>query len=469
MPAGYKKGLNNHAVKIPKFTIADVSGVTFGGFEADKYINSQPSAMNEAGTAWYDVAHGGNAGTIPGISRPGVPVWDYITFPQAMIACCNKGKGWHLTSAFEWAAMAFLAKKYGTQPHGGNANVDPPSDITYTTEIAMLDKHLHGENGSYYRPLPGTGPATWAHNHLASGIYDLQGCVWQWVQGLFLENYTGYAWIPGSLDVTYTGSPYGRGTISGSGGASPTLTCDGDGANWKKAWTPDAFDDMLVYIAEAGGHITVLNETPTAGGASYVAGDILTIAGGGGATCRVRTVNAGTGAVTAVDLLMGGGGYTTGAGKATTGGSGDGNCTVNITTVNAAQGGAFFPIADTTATTLVLGASAAPGNGTATFCIVKQIATDITSGMASANKILTLRNSDADLKGLALPATSDATGSAIYGKDGYWFNKAGGCTRGAYRGGSFDFGAYAGVFALHLNFAPSYSGYHIGFRACKSL
>ena len=114
---------------------------------------------------------------------------------------------------------------------------------------------------------------------------------------------------------------------------------------------------------------------------------------------------------------MGGGGYTTGAGKATTGGSGDGNCTVNITTVNAAQGGAFFPIADTTATTLVLGASAAPGNGTATFCIVKQIATDITSGMTSANKILTLRNSDADLKGLALPATSNA-GSAIY-VDGY--------------------------------------------------
>jgi len=458
----------NHQVIIPKFAYAaEVSGITFGGFVCDKYPASQPNATLIEGSP--DVAHSGAAGSVPGISRAGLPVWDYVTLPQAMIACANKGKGWHLISAMEWSSLAFLAKMLGTMPHGGNANSDPPSDTDYATELAMLDNHMHVENGTYHRPLPGTGPATWAHNHLASGIYDLQGCVWQWVQGLFLENYTGYAWIPGSLDVSYLLAPYGRGTISDSGAAAPTLTLDGAGVNWKKAWTVDSFNDMLVYIAEAGGHITVLNETPTAGGASYVAGDILTIAGGGGATCRVRTVDAGTGAVTAVDLLMGGGGYTTGAGKATTGGSGDGNCTVNITTVNAAQGGAFFPIADTTATTLVLGASAAPGNGTATFCIVKQIATDITSGMTSANKILTLRNSDADLKGLAFPATSDATGSAIYGKDGYWFNKAGGCTRGAYRGGRFADGASAGVFAADLSAAPSYSGGNLGFRACKSL
>jgi len=92
-----------------------------------------------------------------------------------MIACANKGKGWHLTSAMEWSSLAFLAKMLGTMPHGGNANSDPPSDTDYATELAMLDNHMHVENGTYHRPLPGTGPATWAHNHLASGIYDLQG------------------------------------------------------------------------------------------------------------------------------------------------------------------------------------------------------------------------------------------------------------------------------------------------------
>ena len=33
-------------VLIPKFTIADVSGVTFGGFLADKYPKLTPRAIN---------------------------------------------------------------------------------------------------------------------------------------------------------------------------------------------------------------------------------------------------------------------------------------------------------------------------------------------------------------------------------------------------------------------------------------
>ena len=372
--------MNQHVI-IPKYTTTDVSGVTFGGFAVDKYICSQPNATPAEGSP--DVAHSGAAGAVPAISRPGVPVWDYITLPQAMIAAANKGKGWHLTTAFEWASLAFLAKKLGMQPHGGNANTDPPSDVTYTTEIAMLDKHLHGESGSYHRALPGTGPNTWSHNHLGSGVFDLQGLVWQWVMGLFMDT-SGEVDVLASLDVTYTGSPYGRGTVSGSGGATPTLTCDGSGGNWLKAWTADEFNGMSVYIAEAS-----------------------------------------------------------------------------------SGAGAFYTITDTTATTLVLTNGDAPGNGTATFCIVKHISTDITSGMTSGHKILTLRDSDADLKPFAIPATADATGSASYGNDGFWHSKA--ALRAALRGGNFDNGAGAGVCALTLYYAPSTSVCDIGFRACKAL
>ena len=367
----------NHEVIIPKFTIADVSGVTFGGFACDKYICSQPNATPAEGSP--DVAHSGAAGAVPGISKQGIPVWDYISFPQAMIACCNKGKGWHLMSAFELASLAFLAKKYGTQPHGGNANVDPPSDSTYTTEIAMLDKHLHGENAAYHRALPGSGPNTWAHNHLASGVFDLQGLVYQWI--LMMMSTDGYPYVPGNLDVTYTGSPYGRGTISGSGGASPTLTCDGAGVNWLKAWTVDEFNtDCWLYVAETS---------------------------------------------------------------------------------------AFYKITDTTATTLILTNADAPGNISATFSIFKLVATDITSGMTSGHKILTLRDADANLKGFALPATADATGAATYGNDAFYFDKTD--VRAALRGGYFSAGASAGVFALGLHVAPSGSGNVVGFRACKAL
>ena len=367
----------NHEVIVPKFTIADVSGVTFGGFAVDKYICSQPNATPAEGSP--DVAHSGAAGAVPGISKQGIPVWDYVSFPNAMIACCNKGKGWHLMSAFEWASLAFLAKKYGTQPHGGNANVDPPADSVYTTEIAMLDKHLHGESGSYHRALPGTGPNTWAHNHLASGVFDLQGLVWQWI--LLMMSTDGYPYVPANLDVTYTGSPYGRGTISGSGGATPTLTCDGSSTNWLKAWTADEFNtDCWLYVAETG---------------------------------------------------------------------------------------AFYAITDTTATTIVLTNGDAPGNISATFAVFKLVATDITNGMTSGHKILTLRDADASLKGFALPATADAAGSATYGNDIYYFDKS--AVRAARRGGTFADGAAAGVFALGLNYAPSNANYNIGFRACKAL
>jgi len=456
----------NHEVMVDKFTTIEVAGETFGGFKCDKYINSQPNATAYNGLV--DIASDGAIGAVPGISRLGIPVWKFIRLPSAMIACCNKGKGYHLTTLYERTSIAFLSQKLGTMPHGDNKNVNPPCDFTYTSEIGMLDKYEYVRSaGSYMLALPGTGPNTWAHNHLASGIFDLNGLVWEWCMGLFLEAITGYVRVLASTDVTYTGSPYGRGTISGSAGATPTLTLDGAGINWKKEWTVDAFNSMQVYIAEASGMITVLNATPTAPGANYAVDDILTIAGGFGATCRVKTIDV-DGRVLSVGLMHGGGGYTTGAGKATTGG-GDGNCTVDITTVNAANQGAFFPIADTTANTLILAANANPPDGAATFVIVKRVATDITSGMTTGNKILTIRNADADLKYFSIPLTSSASGSSIYGTDGYWFDKTTESDKAAVWGGGFNSGVTAGVFALYLSFPPSYVNSDIGFRACKAL
>ena len=305
-----------------------------------------------------------------------------------MIAAANKGKGWHLTSAFEWASLAFLAKKLSSDdtqswPGGGNANVDPPADAVTATEIALLDLHLHAEEASYHRALPGTGPKTWSHNHAANGVFDLNGLVWEWI--LLMMNTSGHAYVPANINVTYQGSPYGRGTISGSGGATPTLTCDGSGVNWAKAWTADEFNsDCYCYIAEA---------------------------------------SSGT--------------------------------------------GAFYAVTDTTANTIILTNGDAPGNGTATFCIFKLIATDITGGCTSGQKIVTLRDADADLKYFAIPATTDGTGVNGYGNDAYYFDKS--AVRAAFRGGAFYDAAVAGVFALNLGHAPSNANSNFGFRAAKAL
>lgn len=237
----------------------------------------------------------------------------------------------------------------------------------------------------------------------------------------------------------------------------------------EKEWTVDAFNSMEVYIAEAGGMIISLNNTPTAAGTGYTVGDILTITTGGfGATCQVKTVDE-SGGVTSVGLMHGGGGYTIGTGKATSySGAGTG-CTVNIATVNSTKQGAFFPIVTTTAGTLVLASGANPPDGTATFVIVKRVATDITSGMSSGNRILTLRNADADLKYFGIPLTSNATGSDVYGKDIYYFDKITEYDKSAVWGGGFTDETGAGVFALILYNPPSLVLDLIGFRACKAL
>ena len=88
----------------------------------------------------------------------------------------------------------------------------------------------------------------------------------------------------------------------------------------------------LSAVDNTAGAISVLNATPTAGGSGYTVGDVLTITTGGtNGTATVATVD-GTGAVTAVVLTTPGENYTTGTGKATSGGTGT-SCTLNITTV----------------------------------------------------------------------------------------------------------------------------------------
>lgn len=375
----------NHEVIIKPFT-HPVWSLAFEGFISDQFLCSQPNARADEGSP--DVAHSAAPGAVPGISRPGKPVWDYINLPQAMIAAANKGKGWHLMTSVEWAILAEYSRLNGTMPHGGNANTDPPSDITFTGEEATLDEHLHGETATYHRALPGTGPNTWAHNHKSSGVFDLQGTVWQWTMGLagvgtdWTTN--GYPRVLASTSLKYKVSAFGRGTISASGGNPPILTCDGAGVNWLKAWTADAFNGMFIYIAEA------------AGGA-----------------------------------------------------------------------GAWYAITDTTATTISLTNGDAPGNGAATFYTARVVATDITAGLTSGHRVLTLRDADANLKPFALPATADAAGSATYGNDINYFDKA--AERAAVRGGGFAGGTGAGVFSLSLAVAPSSASYYDGWRACKCL
>lgn len=365
---------------IPRFTHPDVAGVTFGGFLCSRFIASQPNATPDDDNP--DVGDSAAVGTIPAVSLPGRPAWRYITYWEARKAAANAnitdGPGVHLLTAFEQASLAMLSHKYGILPHGNNANTNPPADVTYTGETALLDRACNARTATWYANLTGTGPATWNLLHHPNGPADLNGNMWEWVMGLHMQTadevgHEGHALVLGNLEVSLTKSPYGVSTSVGTN----TLT------DSYKAWTVNEFATMYL-IDSAGTRFTISSNTAT-----------------------VITVSSGN-----------------------------------------------------------------PASGV--YEIVKDTATNITSGMSTGNKILTLQNADANLKGFAIPATSDGTGAAAYGTDGYWFNTADPGTapnniRTAVRGGAWNDGAAAGVFALPLSHAPSASGDNVGFRLGKSL
>lgn len=92
-----------------------------------------------------------------------------ITMEDFAQACFSKGEGWHCLTAAEWGLLADTSLKLGTLPHG-NTNCS----------------HWHGDDKEQgiiiedsYKTLTGSGPATWTHDHTASGVHDLCGNIWE--------------------------------------------------------------------------------------------------------------------------------------------------------------------------------------------------------------------------------------------------------------------------------------------------
>jgi sulfatase modifying factor 1 len=94
---------------------------------------------------------------------------------------------------------------------------------------------------------------------------------------------------------------------------------------------------------------------------------------------------------------------------------------------------------------------------------------NIVSGMSSGQRIVTMREGaipntpSMDWSALAIPATTSSTGSSDYGNDGYWFNAEG--ERFPRRGGGWDNGVRAGVFALHFTGERAAANTNSGFRS----
>lgn len=163
------KGVPSVMVKIPKMTFAQLGMGSSDRVHPAFIVNGREVDaiyVSKFGNTVID----GNAASMPGVDPRGK-----IPYYEAMRACTEKGRGWHLMTKTEFAVIAQWCAKNGFLPRGNNLDGKDYRESLYTA-IPTKDGHT----------AAGTGPSSWYHNHELSGIADLNGNTSSWMGGIRL-------------------------------------------------------------------------------------------------------------------------------------------------------------------------------------------------------------------------------------------------------------------------------------------
>jgi hypothetical protein len=119
------------------------------------------------------------------LSLRGVAPTTRRTISEFAAAARNNGTGHHIMTNAEWAYLALKCKAQGFQPRGNNNFGADITDATERGDIAF----------SYDMPpyviggvLTGSGPLGWSHDGSPYGVWDLNGNISEFVEGLQLSN-----------------------------------------------------------------------------------------------------------------------------------------------------------------------------------------------------------------------------------------------------------------------------------------
>lgn len=169
------KGMPSVLVYIPKFKMSDVIAGASDSTHPAFIVNG----VEKAGiyiSKFQNVAYNSRAYSLPGEDPK-----TYINADTARTYSESKGAGWHLMTAMEWGAIALWCKKNGFLPYGNNNYGKDTRETMFKAVPTSFES-----DGRTARVATGTGPVEWSHNRQLDGIYDLNGNVWEWVDGMRL-------------------------------------------------------------------------------------------------------------------------------------------------------------------------------------------------------------------------------------------------------------------------------------------
>lgn len=174
-------GNANAMFVLPRFTYADIGMTTdMGAGDITAFDVGTGSIKGEIFIGAY-LASGSGA-----VSAPRQDPRASLDHTAARNACSAKGAGWHLMTAHEWAAIALWCMANGYEPIG-NTNWGRSHAKTWMVGD-RADNRAPGDASGTGRTQTGSMGSEATHTRTLGGIADLVGNVWEWQDGLLLQD-----------------------------------------------------------------------------------------------------------------------------------------------------------------------------------------------------------------------------------------------------------------------------------------
>lgn len=242
-----------YMVVIPKFTVQSIDAslgtgthpaFIVGGVEKDALFIGQ---------------HLGISRNAEMLSLPGVDPGHSLNHDAFVSLARANGAGWHVMSNVEWAAVALLAWKAGTQPRG-NTNYGNSSDVT--TEYGVRgDGIAPGTASGSARTQTGSGPTSWRHDNTPFGISDLNGNVCERTPGMRMN--AGEINIITGNDAAINATDMAAGSAAWKAidGATGALVAPGTAGTVKRSLSASGTADWTIYCGNGAAFSSAVNST----------------------------------------------------------------------------------------------------------------------------------------------------------------------------------------------------------------